>query len=129
MDTSAPITKHATATRDPDAQEINRLHNDVERRADIGEILRRVFGRLYFNRSYLRQWIGKHCDFSVASALRYMLLSRFRHELKAAGIITLADSYRRLQLDSQLSINLADPRWEQVAVPVEGDEIVPEVAV
>lgn len=118
-------TKRTKATADRDAIMINALADDVARMADVGDHLRRVFARLYHNRSYMRQWITKHCDFSVSSGLRYMVLSVKRQELRHAGIRVLADAYRALELDSNVSISLDSPLWSIVTsdpdVPPEAD--------
>ena len=114
------IPKAATLSRDADAKAANALHDDVDRMAAVGRILRRVYiHRLYGSAAYMRKWIGKNCDFSPASGLRYMLLDRYRAELQEAGLIKLADAYDFLELNSQLSINLSSPLWVLAGAPIE----------
>lgn len=125
-DNQPRIPKTAVLTLDADAQAANSLHNDVTRMADIGRILRRVFiQRLHGNAAYMRKWITRHCNFSPASGLRYMLLDRHRTVLREIGCCKLADAYHALELDSQVSVNLQSPLWAQAAVPFPSSEEVP----
>ncbi|WP_225073775.1 hypothetical protein [Desulfuromonas sp. CSMB_57] len=113
METYIPTLKPTKGTTDMDAVAINALVNDVQRMADTGDHLRRVFARLKHNRSFMRQWIVKNCDFSVSSGLRYMIMAAERQELRRAGIRVLADAYSLLGLDSNVSIGLSSPLWDR----------------
>lgn len=96
------------------ASEINEMANDVNRMAEIGDRLRKVFARLFWNKTYMRKWIEKRCDFSIPTAIRYMLLSCHMNKLRKANIKTLSEAYRELDIDANVQPNLASPWWDRI---------------
>lgn len=94
------ISRHTSATYDPDAQELNRQMNIVRYRIENGHALRKVLiDKFGGNKEQFRRWAKAHLDTSETSLARYLILAANEDKLKASGLVSLIDAYRWLNLD------------------------------
>ena len=94
------IKRQTRQTFDLDAQELNQLMNPVLHRIRCGHALRKIIDETFAgDTAQFRAWARIHLDPSEQSLARYLTIAAHEDDLINAGLISLVDCYRALDVE------------------------------